>query len=366
MPRITRALATFVIAGWLGLALPHSARAQTIVAWGNNQNGQCNVPALPPGSYVEVFRVAAWRVGATAPLSRGGPTPLASATSWRCRPGSPTSRSRRARYHTVARRSDGSVIAFGSNTNGQCNVPALPAGLTYVEIAAGAYHTVARRSDGSVVAWGLNGDGECNVPPLPAGLTYVECRGSASPRVTRWRAGATVPSSRGDTTDTASATCRRCLAESRTSRSPRACRTRWLAGATAPSLRGADNQFGQCNIPAPPPGLTYIGVAAGGGYTAALQGLAGAAVSVGAGCGGAGVPSLGCNAPRIGQNLIFALTQGTPNASGSLFFSGVPAAPTILGFGCAVELDLAAFNAFTPVVAGPAGGWGATVGRSDG
>jgi len=66
--------------------------------------------------------------------------------------------------------------------------------------------------------------------------------------------------------------------------------------------------------------------------------------------------------PRIGQNLIFALTQGTPNASGSLFFSGLPAAPTVLGFGCTVELDLAAFSAFTPVVAGPAGLWGVTVG----
>src|SRR5262245_34924390 len=76
--------------------------------------------------------------------------------------------------HTVARRGDGSVVAWGWNYYGQCNVPALPSGLTYVEVAAGGEHTVARRSDGSVVAWGDTSAGKCNVPALPSGLTYVE------------------------------------------------------------------------------------------------------------------------------------------------------------------------------------------------
>jgi len=34
------------------------------------------------------------------------------------------------------------VVAWGSNQFGQCNVPALPPGLTYVEVAAGGWHTV--------------------------------------------------------------------------------------------------------------------------------------------------------------------------------------------------------------------------------
>jgi alpha-tubulin suppressor-like RCC1 family protein len=76
--------------------------------------------------------------------------------------------------HTVARRSDGSVVVFGDNTYLQSTVPVLPSGLTYVEVAAGGEHTVARRSDGSVVAFGDNLWGQCNVPPLPGGLTYVE------------------------------------------------------------------------------------------------------------------------------------------------------------------------------------------------
>jgi len=66
-------------------------------------------------------------------------------------------------------------VAWGSNSNDQCDVPSLPPGLTYVRIAAGGYHekgwffghTLALRSDGSVVAWGNNIDGQCNVPLLP-------------------------------------------------------------------------------------------------------------------------------------------------------------------------------------------------------
>ena len=162
-----------------------------------------------------------WRAGATAPSSRGGTTTTASATFRRFRPGSPTSRSRRAAGHTVARRSDGSVVAWGDNGFGQCNVPALPVGLTYVEVAAGGQHTVARRSDGSVVAWGDNDFGQCNVPALPAGLTYVEvAAGGCWHTVARRSDGSVVA---------------------------------W-----------GWNYYGQCNVPALPVGLTYVEVAAGG------------------------------------------------------------------------------------------------------
>lgn len=56
--------------------------------------------------------------------------------------------------HSLARRSDGVVVAWGSNGSGQCVVPNLPNGLHYVEVAGGSSHGLARRSDGSVVAWG--------------------------------------------------------------------------------------------------------------------------------------------------------------------------------------------------------------------
>jgi hypothetical protein len=64
--------------------------------------------------------------------------------------------------------SNGTVIAWGSNTYGQTTVPS---NLTNViAIAAGAYHGLALQSNGTVVAWGYNGYYQTNVP---ANLTNV-------------------------------------------------------------------------------------------------------------------------------------------------------------------------------------------------
>ena len=151
----------------------------------------------------------------------------------RLRPASPMSRSRRAgfvpwRGGATAPSSRGGDFIPGS-------VPALPGGLTYVEIVAGyqrtvaperrlpgrvgvgrlravqcsslplgsptsrsaraAPHAVARRNDGSRRRLGEQRQGQCRLPGrLPGGLTYVEV---AAGIITRWRAGATAPSSHG-------------------------------------------------------------------------------------------------------------------------------------------------------------------------
>jgi alpha-tubulin suppressor-like RCC1 family protein len=79
--------------------------------------------------------------------------------------------------HTLALRPDGTIAAFGDNGDRECDVPPLPAGVTYVDFAAGgSVHwnsgfTVALRSDGTVVAWGENVVGQCNVPPLLPGTS---------------------------------------------------------------------------------------------------------------------------------------------------------------------------------------------------
>ncbi|MFN6052339.1 MAG: VCBS domain-containing protein, partial [Planctomycetia bacterium] len=107
------------------------------------------------------------------------------------------------RDHTLILNSDGTVTAIGSNSMGECNVPAgltgvvavsaalgssmalksdgtvvewgyligaAPSGLSGVVAISRADHTLALKSDGTVVAWGYNGTGQCNVP---SGLSNV-------------------------------------------------------------------------------------------------------------------------------------------------------------------------------------------------
>ena len=62
--------------------------------------------------------------------------------------------------HTVALKSDGTVVAVGENDDGQCDVD----GWTdIVAVSAGRYHTVGLNSDGTVVAVGENYDDQCDV-----------------------------------------------------------------------------------------------------------------------------------------------------------------------------------------------------------
>ncbi|PRC47361.1 hypothetical protein C6A85_85340, partial [Mycobacterium sp. ITM-2017-0098] len=70
------------------------------------------------------------------------------------------------------------VIALGANPYGQLNIPALPAGITYTQVASGLRHTVLLRSDGTAVAVGSNADGALNIPQLPDGVTYTRVAAS--------------------------------------------------------------------------------------------------------------------------------------------------------------------------------------------
>jgi alpha-tubulin suppressor-like RCC1 family protein len=100
------------------------------VAWGTNNEGQCNVPA-GLSNVVDIFN------------------------------GSSSA-------DTVALKSDGNIVMWGDNFFGQCNVPA---GLNQVvTAAAGTTHTLAVTSNGIVHAWGDNSAGQCNVP---AGLRAI-------------------------------------------------------------------------------------------------------------------------------------------------------------------------------------------------
>jgi alpha-tubulin suppressor-like RCC1 family protein len=95
--------------------------------------------------------------------------------------------------HSLALRADGTVVAWGLNDHGQLGdgttlsrsapVQVLGVGGTgvlnsVVAVWAGASHSVALRSDGSVVAWGYNADGELGNNATADGLSPVQVQGS--------------------------------------------------------------------------------------------------------------------------------------------------------------------------------------------
>ncbi|MCM1224625.1 MAG: hypothetical protein NC548_60280, partial [Lachnospiraceae bacterium] len=62
--------------------------------------------------------------------------------------------------HVVGLRVDGTVVAAGTNSYGQCNVSDWK---DIIAVSAGSFHTVGLKVDGTVVAIGKNGDGQCYV-----------------------------------------------------------------------------------------------------------------------------------------------------------------------------------------------------------
>jgi hypothetical protein len=110
----------------------------TIVAWGSNEYGECDVPA-PNADFVAV-------------AAGGG------AQWW-------------AYAHSLGLKSDGTIVAWGSNNYSQCDIPAPNA--DFVAVAAGEYHSLGLKSDGTIVAWGHNYYGQCEVPTPNADLVAV-------------------------------------------------------------------------------------------------------------------------------------------------------------------------------------------------
>ena len=69
--------------------------------------------------------------------------------------------------HSLALKTDGTLVGWGNNSSGQTNCPA---GNNYVAVAAGASHSLALKTDGTLVGWGSNAYGQTTVP---AGSNYV-------------------------------------------------------------------------------------------------------------------------------------------------------------------------------------------------
>jgi len=103
----------------------------TVVAWGNNYSGQCDVPE-PNSDFVAVD------AGIASPdfLILYG--------------------------YALGVKSDGSIVGWGDNSFGQCNAPSPNS--DFIAVDAGPTHVLGLKSDGSIVGWGDNEWGQCDVP----------------------------------------------------------------------------------------------------------------------------------------------------------------------------------------------------------
>jgi hypothetical protein len=142
----------------------------SIIGWGHNYNHQCDPPA-PDTGFVAVDagdshslgltsdgRVLAWgnNVYHQCEVPDSGPDFIAIAAGG---------------WHNLALRRDGSIMAWGDNYAGDCDVPAPNTG--FVAVAGGASHSLGLKSDGSIVAWGYDDDGQCDVPEPNANFTAI-------------------------------------------------------------------------------------------------------------------------------------------------------------------------------------------------
>ncbi len=185
----------------------------TVVAWGNNEKGQCNVPAelrdvtaiAAGGMHTVALKndgtvvgwgdnwlddqsgVPAGLTGVTA-IAAGGMHTLAlkkdgTVVAWGnnyaaqsvvpAELGGGFKAIAAGLMHNVALKKDGAIAVWGSNGFDQCAVPAKLNGVTAIASGSSAMHTVALTKDGTVVAWGYNKDGQCTVPPGLGGVIAI-------------------------------------------------------------------------------------------------------------------------------------------------------------------------------------------------
>jgi len=129
----------------------------TVVAVGQNDDGQCNVDG-----WTDITQVAAGLSHTVGLKSDGTVVAVGSNYAGQCDVDGWTDITRVAAglSHTVGLKSDGTVVAVGQNDEGQCDL----GGWTDItRVAAGGWHTVGLKSDGTVVAVGSNYEGQCDV-----------------------------------------------------------------------------------------------------------------------------------------------------------------------------------------------------------
>ena len=129
----------------------------TVVATGNNDDGQCDVSA-----WRDIVAVAASSSHTVGLKSDGTVVATGSNSSGQCNVSAWEDIV--AIYAdgliTIGLKSNGTVIATGSNNSEECNVSEWT---DIVAVSTGDAHTVGLKTDGTVVAVGLNEDGQCDI-----------------------------------------------------------------------------------------------------------------------------------------------------------------------------------------------------------
>jgi len=140
----------------------------SIVAWGRIDFGACDVPS-PNSGFIAVAAgyghclglkangsIVEWGMMAIPPV----PEPNSGFTAIAA-----------GMQYCLGLKANGSIVAWGQNGSGECDVPSPNSGFT--AIAAGGAHSLGLKADGSIVAWGYNYSGDCKVPSPNSGFSAV-------------------------------------------------------------------------------------------------------------------------------------------------------------------------------------------------
>ncbi|MBE1603927.1 Ig-like domain repeat protein [Actinopolymorpha pittospori] len=220
-------LAMVCLVGGLMAAPPAVAApgADLALAWGYNTAGQLGdgtttnrttpvETALPEGVTVTQIsagdrhglaltsdgRVLAWGSNSNGQLGDGTTTNRTTPVEVALPEGVTVTQVSAGSFHSLAVTSDGRVLAWGSNVYGQLGdgtttnrtttvEVALPEGVTVTQVSAGSFHSLAVTSDGRVLAWGYNGRGELGDGTTTDRTTPVEVALPEGVTVTQVSAG---------------------------------------------------------------------------------------------------------------------------------------------------------------------------------
>jgi len=168
--------ALLVVAGAMALNGVAMGQVGQVIAWGDNGDGQCNVPdaaksgvSAIAGGYSHVLalkngEVLAWGWN-TSGLSTIPTAAQSGVSAIAC-----------GFNHSLALK-NGAVLAWGVNGSGQCDVPdAAKSGVTAI---AAMSDSSAALKNGCVLVWGSNGNGQLDIPvAAQSGVTAIACGAS--------------------------------------------------------------------------------------------------------------------------------------------------------------------------------------------